>query len=214
MIQAVIPNINTKSSKQNKLATYKGNPTSLFAKATPEASDTAILLGIKKVDFNEGSLYLANLINKAMSNFAKLKLPLPEEIILKTTKPGCYTIPYGEFKTPSTLIFYTDKNWLLSGILKNYNAGQFSTMNPAHPVIHEYGHFLHFSRDFNGNFDRLRGKLITDPVLKNEISEEISNYGASNYLDFVAETFAKIANKEKISASLLKIYKQLGGPLI
>lgn len=204
----------TPQKNKSKQPAFTSKGLSLSAKATPEASDFARFIGIKTVDFRAGTQYLANLVNSTMGHFASLNLPLPGEVLFRKTKPDCFVVPYGEFKMPSTLILYTEKNWLLSGILANFKAKQFSTDNPAHPVIHEYGHFLHSTMDKNGNFDRLNGKVIQDPLLKGEISTEISHYAATNYLDFVAETFAKLLNREKIPASLMKLYGKLGGPLI
>lgn len=189
----------------------------LFANNIDEAINISHSLGIKKVDYSDGNLYLVNLINSTMNDYKILGFPMPEEIILKPFKERSFIIPYGEFIPPSSLVFYTKKDWSPSSICERYKAGQFSTPVQSHPIDHEMCHFLHYSADHNGNFDRLRRQEILDLKLKVNIEENISKYGASNYLDFIAETSAKIKNivlkksYSEIPEYILMKYKRLGG---
>lgn len=184
-----------------------------IAQTIPEAVEIAQNMGVE-ADYEAGSLYLANLINSSLKEYSDMGFPLPETILLKRTKENSFIIPYGKFDFPSTLIFYTTKDWSPAAMIKRNDLRQFSTDQPTHPIDHEFGHFLHSYYDRNGTFDKLRQRPLTDEELQKTIKAHISDYAASNYLDFISETFCKLRHKIAVPAALYEKYLRLGGPVI
>ena len=91
-------------------------------------------------------------------------------------------------------------------------ADQVGTASPAKycaaVVVHELGHNLHERQDEGFFWDRKSGEL--PPI---DLALDVSQYGASNKLEFVAEVFTGTAYGKKYSKAIMKVYSDYHGPV-
>ncbi len=82
--------------------------------------------------------------------------------------------------------------------------------NASAPIVHEIGHCLHFAQAPESYSDLFHTRLARQ---YERTAGEVSEYGARNPNEFVAETFTAVTFKGVITRDQWNLYQALGGPL-
>jgi hypothetical protein len=91
-----------------------------------------------------------------------------------------------------------------------YRKGNFSTSHIYHPILHEFGHFLHWKLD-KAKYESLRNEFIPIQVAI-DIGSGVSNYAFESPLELVAEMWVAMYTGRKLSDKAMKWYHYYGGP--
>lgn len=87
----------------------------------------------------------------------------------------------------------------------------FATSDPDHIIVHEVGHAKHFAANAD-RYAELKTRKFT-AAEKALVAGQVSRYGATEPLEFVAEMYAGLAAKKEYNLQVSLLYLSFGGPL-
>lgn len=87
----------------------------------------------------------------------------------------------------------------------------FSAAGEDHIIIHEVGHALHHRSAGETRYQEIRKARLT-PEEADLVAREVSRYGATKPVEFVAETFAGLVSGKTYPPEILNLYRKFGGP--
>lgn len=98
-------------------------------------------------------------------------------------------------------------------------SGFFSGDDPNHPMIHEFGHYLHakvFTEDRWGYTFTVNGRTFSqksfDEPGSSATAKKVSRYGATSPHEFVAEAYAAMRAGTVFDDDVMDLYRLYGGP--
>ncbi|MGW7516720.1 hypothetical protein ACWGJ2_14120 [Streptomyces sp. NPDC054796] len=83
--------------------------------------------------------------------------------------------------------------------------------NPSAAIVHEIGHCLHFTQSPKSYSDLFHTRF---PQQHQHTAAGVSEYGARNPHEYVAETFTAITYNAAVPRGQQDLYRALGGPLV
>jgi hypothetical protein len=84
-----------------------------------------------------------------------------------------------------------------------------SSASPDHLIHHEIGHARHYRAVGSERFQEMHAPV--DESMRAKIGLQVSTYGKTNQVEFVAEVYAASAGGRKFSDEIIQYYKKLGG---
>lgn len=184
-------------------------------------------LGVREAFLSSRSIDQNNAVCQALECFSKMGHPMPNNVIVsgswfrdtykKPTSGGCMgRMPTMAGADGWTLCINPDHpmNTPSTGVMQwAHQQGNISTNDPLHSVVHEMGHLLHAKNQpilyQAAGADTLFSKVF--PVLPPDAQSQVSNYGRTKAVEFVAETFAGLALGRIYHPEIMKLYDAIGG---
>jgi SPP1 gp7 family putative phage head morphogenesis protein len=196
-------------------------PTFKPAKTLEEARQFAEALGVKSVDFGS-KLHVANMINEGLARLkAEGFAEMPARIM-----PLERSSAWGRNPKATPAAYYAESDtlainprgglWANGGknaaeiTRKHHDQGWWSSPDRLHVITHEMGHMLH-RKAIGDRFIHMRVNPISEAT-KAEIGSEVSRYGLTKQVEFVAEVFAGMRAGKVYSETVMKWYRAWGGP--
>ncbi len=122
------------------------------------------------------------------------------------------TIAYYDEDDDELVINPTHLAWsnMIDYIRADERRGHFSTRSADHIIRHEIGHALHY----RGMTDAERAEIWYKELTSDEeaIAKEVGRYALTGRVEFVAEVFAGLWARRKLSSKILALYANWKGP--
>jgi len=106
--------------------------------------------------------------------------------------------------------YSSKRNWnqLAQDAAQQHQRRQWSTAHEHHAIRHEMGHLL-FYRTNPAHYAAIRTQPLTGNDLQTAL--KVSLYAGDSAIEFIAETFALLADGKTLPADVLNLYNQFGG---
>ncbi len=190
-------------------------------------------LGVTQSYLSSGNVEQNNLVCQALFCLKNLGYPMPKVLVCGKTyfdDPGRKLTGglYGPVNDLGVGIAINASNGMndpKSGVMDyQYSKGWMTTKDPLHTVVHEMGHLLHDAsvssagggnilvKDDRKKFDDHFNKTVA--TMNPDAAAQISKYGRTQAVEFIAEAFAGMTLGKKYHPELVALYKSLKGPEI
>lgn len=157
--------------------------------------------------------------------------PMPRDLVFNRSEGGSlatYNRSYtrdGTRQTEYLAFAYDSPSWkdLEATVTEQSRMGWWAADMPDYPVIHELGHYWHFQNitEDTATFSTFtvtrsgqtysQNRMTTDDQ---DVARRVSRYGATNPLEFVAETYTGLRSGKVYDDDVMAMYERFGGPAI
>lgn len=178
------------------------------ARSLSEAEGQLVALGIGSVSLAYLPLDVANVVVVALKELKRFGFAMPNKIDT-TVGPSSAVASMsggGRLRLHSGAGTLASLDALRRDMTKGFASTFVSTASIYHVVRHELGHHLH---NLKVGLNTFYGGIKTNRF--RDLAP--SRYGRTNDLEFVAESFSKIMNRQKLTRDQYRAYKALGGYL-
>jgi hypothetical protein len=179
-------------------------------------------LGVREVSYQGATLFLANTVNRCISELHQRGLELVPGV--KTDAPW-FVQTYHDQADQAVAMFDPASGFLVlnpdaefwkseeaaDGILALAEENGFwSSGDRLQPVRHEYGHFLHGTRDP----EKARQADQWAAAEEQAVALRVSRYAWVAPAEFVAEVFAGMLAGKRYDEDVMHLYQRYGGPAL
>ncbi len=185
-----------------------------------DAEAFARLTGVGTADFGVQRLDIANGIGEVLDDLAQRGLPVPRVVRVSSRIAYDFVPPWEVPVVPGfyahwaeTVVFNTSAQYWRNPVdyaQRAYAVGFSSTDHRLHVIRHEFGHHAHHAR----HGIQPKGTQIPISVRTSAMVREVGRYGMSEQAEFVAEVFAALLDGRALSPETLRLYRELGGPIL
>jgi hypothetical protein len=188
------PDLNKYPTALAKIAKVKLQPKKFKTVGTlKEARAFAKELGLEKVVYPEGTLQVANEVNRALEGVIEKTKFIPKGVVITKKFETLFGGGLASFSSKDEMIYINANEDFWKEVAGNTKTGHsdhfWSSPHEFHWLYHEFGHNLHFKNDPKG-FKKVKD---TFPVsMQTIIESEVSEYAAFNKGELVAEIHAGV----------------------
>jgi len=116
----------------------------------------------------------------------------------------------------SNSTYWKDPDSVRKQIVDN---GFWSSEDPNHPIVHEFGHWRHaqvITQDKFGFGFKYDGQVFSNKsfgsTARRVTAQKVSRYGATSPPEFIAETYAGLRSGNTYDQDVMDLYRLYGGP--